>query len=141
MALEQLPANLSWIRFLTRWMLGILFGMAGYWKIFILSVQTHAQDFFINGFADHWIPEFILWPLGYVIPFWELAAGLLLIIGFKTRWVLLSLGVLLLITTYGHALQTPLFDIDGHTFTRFILLLICLVIPATQDRLSLDARH
>lgn len=130
--------NLAAIRFFARWMLGILFGMAGYWKVFVLGSGNHAQQFFVEGFADHWIPEWLLLALGHVIPYWELAGGILLIIGFKVRWVLISFGLLLLITTYGHALQQPLFDIDGHTFTRLMLILIVLVIPHQRDWLALD---
>lgn len=130
--------NLAPVRFLCRWMLGILFGMAGFWKVFTLGTANHARQFFVDGFAGHWIPEWLLLALGHAIPYWELAGGALLIIGFKVRWVLISFGLLLLITTYGHALQQPLFDIDGHTFTRLILILIVLLIPAQRDWLALD---
>jgi hypothetical protein len=67
-----------------------------------------------------------------------LIAGLLLAIGFRCREVLVSLGVLLLITTYGHALKEPLFDIDGHTFTRMMLIFIVLAISAKKDFFTMD---
>ncbi|MEE8118437.1 MAG: hypothetical protein V3T39_02645, partial [Gammaproteobacteria bacterium] len=57
----------------------------------------------------------------------------------RVRDVLVVLGVLLIITTYGHALQEPLFDIDGHTFTRLALILFLLSIPIGTDRFTLDA--
>lgn len=130
--------NLAPIRFIARWMVGLLFGMAGYWKIFSLSTQTHAEQFFVAGFQDHWIPEWLLLALGYSIPYWELAGGVLLLIGFKVRMVLISFGLLLLMTTYGHALQEGLFDIDGHTFTRLMLIFIVLLISQQHDWLTLD---
>jgi thiosulfate dehydrogenase [quinone] large subunit len=73
---------------------------------------------------------------GYGIPFLELVAGLLICIGFRTREALIAVGLLLIVTTYGHALQQPLFDIDGHTFTRLALIVFLLLAP--NDRYSID---
>ena len=125
--------------FLARTMLGLVFLMAGWWKVSTLTPAVHAQNFFIDGFKGHWIPEWILWALGTAIPPFELAIGLLLIVGLWTRLTATLAGLLLLLTTYGHALQQPLFDIDGHTFTRLALILFILMIPAETDRLSVDA--
>jgi len=125
--------------FLARTMLGLVFLMAGWWKVFTLTPAVHAQNFFIDGFKDHWIPEWLLWTLGMAIPPFELAAGVALIIGIWTRLTASLTGLLLLLTTYGHALQQPLFDIDGHTFTRLALILFVLMIPVETDRLSVDA--
>lgn len=124
--------------FLARWLLGIIFTMAGYWKVFVLGAGTHAQNYFVEGFQEYWIPAWLLALLGWMIPYVELIAGLLLLAGWRNRITLTALGVLLLITTYGHALKQPLFDIDGHTFTRMALILFLLMLPAGIDRLSLD---
>jgi uncharacterized membrane protein YphA (DoxX/SURF4 family) len=75
---------------------------------------------------------------GYGIPFLELVAGLLICIGFRTREALIAVGLLLIVTTYGHALQQPLFDIDGHTFSRLALIVLLLLAPAGTDRYSID---
>ncbi|MCG8435850.1 MAG: DoxX family membrane protein [Gammaproteobacteria bacterium] len=131
-------ANWGHSAFIVRWILGLLFLMAGYWKVFKLGATEHARRFFVDGFADTWIPEWLLWILGFGIPFLELIAGLLICLGLRTREALISLGLLLIITTYGHALKEPLFDIDGHTFTRLALIIFLLLVPADADRLSLD---
>ncbi len=112
--------------------------MAGYWKVFVLTPANHAQQFFVEGFADSWIPIWLLQVLGYSIPFVELVAGLLICIGLRTREALIAVGLLLIVTTYGHALQQPLFDIDGHTFTRLALIVFLLLAPAGKDRYSID---
>ena len=125
--------------FIVRWILGIIFLMAGYWKVFVFSVNEHAHQFFVTAYTDSWIPQWMLSLLGILIPYWELAAGLLLIIGFRIREVLASLGVLLMITTYGHALREPLFDITGHTFSRLALIIFLLLMFQYKDRLSVDA--
>jgi uncharacterized membrane protein YphA (DoxX/SURF4 family) len=132
--------DLRWIRFFARSLLGILLLMAGWWKVFELGAANHAQQFFVSAFSDDWIPEWLLWSLGMVIPYWELAAGIVLLLGPYSRAVAISLGFLLLLTTYGHALQQPLYDIDGHTFTRLMLVFIVILIPANVDLLVRRAR-
>lgn len=124
--------------FLARAMLGIVFLMAGWWKVFTLTPAVHAQQFFIEGFKGHWIPEWLLWSLGVAIPPFELLAGMFLLIGLWTRLFAGLTGLLLLLTTYGHALQQPLFDIDGHTFTRLALALFVLMLCDRHDGLSVD---
>lgn len=124
--------------FLARTMLGLVFLMAGWWKVFTLTPAAHAQNFFIDGFKDHWIPENLLWLLGMAIPPFELLAGFLLVIGLWTRLSAALCGLLLLMTTYGHALQQPLFDIDGHTFTRLALIIFILMLPSGTDKISVD---
>lgn len=126
------------VNFIVRWILGLLFLLAGYWKVFVLTPAGHAQQFFVDGFADSWIPTWLLQLFGYSIPFLELVAGLLICIGFRTRDALIAVGLLLIVTTYGHSLQQPLFDIDGHTFTRLALVVFLLLAPAENDRYSID---
>ena len=131
-------SNWSIAGFIVRWILGLLFLMAGYWKVFVLTPAVHAQQFFVEGFAETWIPVWLLQVLGFGIPFLELVAGLLLCIGLRCREALIAVGLLLIVTTYGHALQQPLFDIDGHTFTRLALIVFLLLVPAGSDHLSVD---
>lgn len=130
--------NASIARFIVRWILGLLFLMAGYWKVFVLTPAAHAENFFVAGFADTWVPVVLLKVLGYGIPYVELIAGVLICAGYRTRDALTGVGLLLIVTTYGHALQEPLFDIDGHTFTRLALIVFLLVAPAKNDWLSVD---
>jgi len=132
--------NRNWpvVHFVSRWILGILFLMASYWKVFELTLAEHANRFFVEAYADTWIPEWLLYALGVSIPVLELAAGILLCLGWRIREALIALGLLLIVTTYGHALADPLFDIDGHTFTRLALIILLLLAPAGSARFSLD---
>jgi uncharacterized membrane protein YphA (DoxX/SURF4 family) len=124
--------------FICRWVLGLLFAMAGWWKVFELGSMAHARRFFVDGFADYWIPEWLLWALGLSIPWLELTAGVLILVGWQLRRALTAVGLLLIVTTYGHALQQPLFDIDGHTFTRLALIVFLLMTGSDQDRSTAD---
>ena len=112
--------------------------MAGYWKVFVLTPVEHANQFFVDAFAETWIPEWLLYALGFSIPLLELAAGILLCVGWRLREALIFIGLLLIVTTYGHALIEPLFDIDGHTFTRLALVVFLLLAPPGSDKYTLD---
>lgn len=128
----------AWASLFARGILGLLFFMAGWFKVFTLGPVGHAQRFFIQDFADSWISLWLLWSLGVSIPFVELAGGALLLVGFQVRRALIALGFLLLTVTYGHLLLQPLFDITVHILPRAILLLFLLLLPAGSDRWSID---
>ncbi len=129
----------GWARMFARVLVGILFFMAGWWKCFTLTPVTHARGMFVEGYADSWIPAFLLWGLGLARPVVELVAGALLIVGWRTREALITVGFVLLIVTYGHALDEPLYSIQGHILPRGLLMLIALVLPSEEDKLSVDS--
>lgn len=128
----------GWARMFARVMVGTLFFMAGWWKCFELTPMAHARGAFVEGYADSWIPVFLLWGLGLAIPVVELVVGALLIVGWRTREALITVGFVLLIVTYGHALDEPLYSIQGHILPRGLLMLIALVLPSDEDKLSVD---
>jgi uncharacterized membrane protein YphA (DoxX/SURF4 family) len=128
----------GWARLVARVMVGIIFFMAGWWKCFELTPVGHARRYFIEGFADTWIPGLLLWSLGLAIPVAELVAGGLLIAGWRTRDALVTIAVILLIVTYGHTLKEPLYSIKDHILPRGLLMFIALILPADEDRLSVD---
>lgn len=128
----------GWARLFARAMVGMLFLMAGYWKCFELTPTGHARQFFLEGYQETWIPTFLLWGLGLAIPVVELVAGALLVVGFRTRDALVTIGFILILVTYGHALVEPLYSIQGHILPRGLLMIIALVLPESEDRLTLD---
>jgi len=127
-----------WASFFGRWVLGLTFLMAGWYKVFTLTAVEHARRYFVEGYAETWIPALLLWTLGFLIPFVELIAGALVCVGFRVREALISMGAVLVIVTYGHLLKEPLFDIQGHIFTRLALVVLVLMIPRERDHGSLD---
>ena len=76
-----------WAAFVARWMLGLIFLMAGWFKVFEMGAVQHAQMLFVEGYQDSWIPVWLLWATGFVIPFVELLAGVLLLVGWRVREV------------------------------------------------------
>ena len=84
------------------------------------------------------MPVWSLWVTGIVIPFIELIAGGLVILGLRTREALVSLGFVLAIVTFGHLLKEPLYEFHTHVIPRLALLLFIFLLPREDDRFSLD---
>jgi uncharacterized membrane protein YphA (DoxX/SURF4 family) len=127
----------SWAVLFARLVLGLIFFMAGIWKVFQLGPLEHARKYFLP-FADTFLPIWSLWLVGVVVPLVELIAGALLLVGLRVRETLLALGGVLVIVTFGHLLREPLFNFSGHVIPRLALLLFLLWCPRELDRFSLD---
>jgi putative oxidoreductase len=120
-----------------RLILGLIFSMAGFWKVFQLGPIEHARKYFLP-YADTLLPVWSLWVAGVTIPFVELIAGALVILGLRLRDALIALGFVLVIVTFGHLLREPLFNLTGHVIPRLALLLFLLWAPRESDSFSLD---
>jgi uncharacterized membrane protein YphA (DoxX/SURF4 family) len=127
----------AWALLFARLALGLIFFMAGAWKVFQLGPLEHARKYFLP-FADTFLPIWSLWFVGVAVPMVELIAGALLILGFRTREALVSLGFVLVIVTFGHLLHEPLYDLSGHVIPRLALLLFLLTLPRKDDLFSID---
>lgn len=127
----------SWALLFARLVLGLIFFMAGAWKVFQLGPLEHARKFFLP-FADTFLPVWSLWLVGVVIPFVELIAGALVILGLRTREALVALGFVLAVVTFGHLLKEPLYEFHTHVIPRLALLLFILLLPREDDRFSVD---
>src|SRR5260221_1672801 len=127
----------AWALLFARLVLGLIFFMAGFWKVFQLGPLQHARKYFLP-FADTFLPVWSLWAVGVTIPFLELIAGALVILGLRTRAALIALGVVLAIVTFGHLLHEPLYEFHTHVIPRLALLLFVLLLPRGDDRFSVD---
>jgi len=127
----------AWGLLFARLVLGSIFFMAGAWKVFRLGPLEHARKYFLP-FADTFLPVWSLWCVGVVIPFIELIAGALVILGWRTREALVALGFVLAIVTFGHLLQDPLYEFHTHVIPRLALLLVILLLPRGDDRFAID---
>jgi uncharacterized membrane protein YphA (DoxX/SURF4 family) len=129
--------NVAWAVLLARLVLGLIFAMAGWHKVFVMGPVAHAEKWFLP-FADS-LPTWSLWVAGTVIPFVELIAGALCLFGLWLRPALLALGAVLVTVTFGHLLQNPLYPFHEHVVPRLALVLFVLMVPSEQDRFALDA--
>ncbi len=128
----------SWAILIARLILALIFFMAGLWKVFGLGPLEHARRLFVEPYARTFLPTWSLWATGTVVPFVELVAGALLLVGYRIRDSLLALGGVLVLVTFGHLLAEPLYEFHTHVIPRAALLLFVLVMPAEQDRFSID---
>ncbi|MEY2510748.1 MAG: thiosulfate dehydrogenase (quinone) large subunit [Verrucomicrobiota bacterium] len=133
----NLERQRGWAVLFARLVLGLIFFMAGFWKVFQLGPPEHARKYFLP-FSDTFLPVWSLWFVGVTIPFIELLAGALLLIGLRVREALTALGFVLVVVTFGHLLREPLFNLTGHIIPRLALLLFLLWCPREVDWLSLD---
>jgi uncharacterized membrane protein YphA (DoxX/SURF4 family) len=127
----------SWAILFARLVLGLIFFMAGVFKVFQLGPLEHARKYFLP-YADTFLPRWSLWATGVTIPFIELIAGALVILGLRTREALVGLGFVLAIVTFGHLLKEPLYEFHTHVIPRLALLLFVLLLPREDDRFSLE---
>src|SRR3954470_16294609 len=130
-------SNRAWAILFSRLVLGLIFFMAGVMKVFQMGPLEHARKYFLP-FSDTFLPVWSLWAVGVAIPFVELVAGGMLLVGLRTREALIALGCVLVIVTFGHLLHEFLFNFSGHVIPRLALLLFLLCSPREQDRVSLD---
>jgi uncharacterized membrane protein YphA (DoxX/SURF4 family) len=133
----KIEGQRGWAVLFARLVLGLIFFMAGFWKVFQLGPLEHARKYFLP-FADTFLPVWSLWLVGVTIPFVELLGGALLLIGLRVREALIALGGVLVIVTFGHLLREPLFNLTGHVIPRLALLLLVLWCARDVDWLSLD---
>jgi len=127
----------GWALLFARLVLGLIFFMAGVWKVFTLGPLEHVRKFFLP-FSDTFLPVWSLWLVGAVIPFVELIAGALVILGLRTRAALVALGFVLAVVTFGHLLENPLYEFHTHVIPRLALLLFVLLLPPEDDLFSLN---
>jgi thiosulfate dehydrogenase [quinone] large subunit len=137
MSWQESNTNRGWAILFARLVLGLIFFMAGVMKVFQLGPMEHARKYFLP-FSDTFLPIWCLWAVGVAIPFVELVAGALVILGLRTRDALIALGLVLVIVTFGHLLHDALFNFSAHVIPRLALLLFILWLPRREDRFSLD---
>jgi uncharacterized membrane protein YphA (DoxX/SURF4 family) len=129
----------AWAILFAREVLGLIFFIAGAWKVFSLTPVGHAHRWFVDPYADTFLPMWSLWAVGVTVPVVELVAGALLILGLRVRAALIALGLVLLVVTFGHLVKEPLYEFHTHVIPRLALLLFVLLFPRDEDRFSLDA--
>ena len=131
------PPPKAWAVFVARSVLGLMFFMAGWWKVFTIGALTHARSGFVEPYADSWLPAWSLWAAGTAVPFVELIGGGLMLVGWM-RWpAALGLGGVLVLVTFGHLLAEPLFAFDAHVVPRTVLLVVVAALFG-EDRWSVD---
>ncbi|TVR27275.1 MAG: hypothetical protein EA390_14025 [Balneolaceae bacterium] len=87
---------------LLRIMLGI--NMLGRSLVRIPQLDSFAAGM-ADNFADTFLPGSFVYIYAFIIVLTEAVIGALLILGWKTRWALLTMGILLITLAFGQILQ------------------------------------
>ena len=133
----QSISGMTWAVFFARAVLGLIFFMAGVYKVFQQGPVGHVRQLFLP-YSNTFLPIWSLWLVGLTIPFVELLCGLLVLVGWRTRLALVALGAVLVTVTFGHLLKEPLYAFHQHVIPRLALLVFVLAVPSETDTLSVD---
>lgn len=120
-----------------RLLLGFIFLMQGFGKVFTFGIENVYKNFFATEKYEI-LPSFLTYATAYYTSYVELIGGLLLVIGFKRDYALYALASVLVIVTFGHGLAEPIWDLS-HVMYRAILLVALLLLPKEWDRFSVDS--
>ncbi len=131
-------AGRPWALLTVRWVLGLIFFMAGVWKVFELGPLEHARVMFVDPYATSFLPAWSLWLTGTTVPVVELVAGALVVVGWQRRRAYIALAAVLVLVTFGHLLADALYPFNQHVIPRLGLLIFLLWVPLAADRFALE---
>jgi uncharacterized membrane protein YphA (DoxX/SURF4 family) len=122
--------------FFIRTLLGIIFLMQGYGKVFTIGVGR-VYEMFFKPFETTFLPKWLIISTAYYTSYIEMIGGFLLIIGLFRKYTLYLLAIDLLIVSFGHGLMEPIWDLS-HVMPRAILLAALMLLPSERDKWSAD---
>ena len=122
--------------FLLRTLLGLIFLMQGWGKVFSFGIDGVYKSAFA-AMETTWIPVFLLKFTAYFTSYAELIGGLFLVLGLFRKWTYLAFGVVLLLVSYGHGLTSPIWDLQN-VFFRAALLVPLMLLPIEWDKWAVD---
>jgi len=121
--------------FFLRGVLGLIFLMQGYGKVFKIGIEKLYQGFFQD--YTQLLPDFLVRFTAYYTSYAELLGGVLVILGLFRLFAYLGLATVLMVVSFGHGLVEPIWNLD-HVFYRTAILAVLFLIPLKYDRFSLD---
>ena len=123
--------------FFIRFLLGIIFLMQGYGKIFTIG-SSKLYDMFFKVFETTFLPKWLIVSAACYTSYVEMICGALLLIGLYRKYALYLLAADLLIVSFGHGLMEPVWDLS-HVMPRAMLLAALLLLPQEWDTWNIDS--
>jgi putative oxidoreductase len=123
--------------FFIRTLLGIIFLMQGYGKVFTIGV-VKIHELFFKNYEITFLPDWLIVSTAYYTSYIELIGGFLLVIGLFRKFTLYLLAIDLLVVSFGHGLVEPIWDLS-HVMPRAILLAALFLLPAQWDKWNVDS--
>lgn len=94
-------------------------------------------DGVVAGFAHTPLPAWSVRAFATVIPYWEPAVGLLLVLGLWTRWALTAGALLIALLTLGTALRAE-YPVLSEQLVYALVFFVLLLFRAQHDRFGVD---
>lgn len=94
-------------------------------------------DGVVAGFAHTPLPAWSVRAFATVIPYWEPAVGLLLVLGLWTRWALAAGALLIALLTLGTALRAE-YPVLSEQLVYALVFFVLLLFRAQHDRFGVD---
>lgn len=134
--------RVSLVLLFTRLFLGSIFLAQGTRSVVKSGLVRFARKLYVEPLADSWIPEPLLWAAGLTNPVIQIATGVLLILGLRTRFAATVMAAFLVSIFFGHLLMDP-FDRGDNThayaMANFLIAIVALWLHPRGDRFSVDA--
>ena len=132
---NQVSRNRIAALFFMRVLLGLIFLMQGYGKVFKWTINGVYESVFkaYESLLPIWLLKFTVYYTSII----ELVAGLLLVIGLFRSYAYYALASVLLIVSFGHGLNSPIWSLED-VFPRAILLVGLLLLPKSWDLWAVD---
>jgi uncharacterized membrane protein YphA (DoxX/SURF4 family) len=132
----------SLVLLFARLFLGSIFLAQGTRSVLKRGLVGFAQKIYVEPLADSWVPEPLLWGAGLTNPIIQIATGILLILGLRTRFAAAVTAAFLVSIFLGHLLMDP-FDrgASPHAYgmANFLIAIVVLWLHPRGDRFSVDA--
>ena len=127
----------SWAILIARWILGLIFFMAGEWKVFVLGPVEHARRLFVEPYAHAFLPAGRCGPPGRWSRWWSWSPA-------PSSWSGCGPGGAAGAgwrAGTGHlwsSADRALYEFHTHVIPRAALLIFLLVMPRSEDVFSVD---
>ncbi len=130
-----MKANRAIALLTVRLVLGFIFAFQGIGKVFKWGIE----NVYLNSFESYekYFSEYILYAVTYYTSYVELIAGILLLIGIWRDYALYALATVLVIVSFGHGVDAPIWPLE-HVIFRLMLLVTLLLLPKEWDKIQAD---
>lgn len=125
------------IAFILRLAIGVLFFTAGLNKFMADGGASSVSSGIIKGFQDVWLPQFLVAPYAYVLPYVEFVLGLALILGIFSRYAAMLSALLFLSLAFGKMVTQEWSVVSNNLFYVF-LACVTVWFVSVNDKFSVD---
>ncbi|HEY0140370.1 MAG TPA: DoxX family protein [Thermoanaerobaculia bacterium] len=131
----------SLVLLFTRLFVGSIFVAQGTRSVVKAGLVGFARKLYVEPLAGSWVPEPLLWAAGVTNPVIQIATGVLLIVGLRTRFAAAVMAAFLVSIFFGHLLMDP-FDRGAsphaYAMANFLIAIVVLWLHPRGDRFSVD---